>query len=251
MSETYQPTKTECGWVKLFTPRGPQVTIPVTVNGPEDMMAFVHSFLDAGWLVQAPGLEAGEEKETFHHVVKEIVNDTTHISLYRDNDAFRYLGVYLNRPEDEQAFELASGLKLSNLPEYVGVGHIERRKSASLDKFVITAPKPFSAVWKHNPKHDPDSEEGKKKPKRLFVRWADVSTVKEEPKQEDPESIIGKVKARLATEPDLPTINSMTSYWMKQPQENPDRETVINAIHKYASSKQWQWENDQGKYVFI
>src|SRR5690242_5896245 len=41
---------------------------------------------------------------------------------------------------------------------------------------VYAAPKPFGVVWKDNPKYDPNEQDtAKKKPKRLFVRWADVA----------------------------------------------------------------------------
>jgi hypothetical protein len=158
----------------LFHPRGVRVDfITATPERPSDRLGVIAAHLDAGWLVLQPGLEEGENKDQFVHVVRGIVNDTTIVDLYREEDQFRFLGVYLDSDEDIAAFEFASGLKLNQLPEYVGVGHIERNKSKATDRFVVRASKPFGAVWKSNPKHNPDTEEGKKKAKRLFVRWAD------------------------------------------------------------------------------
>jgi len=170
-----------CGWMKLFTAQGVLVTLPVGV--PFDYagaLAGVAAALGAGWLVNMPGLEAGEEKEEIGYVLRrEKVNsdrsETPVLDLYSSNDAakFKTFSVYLNKPEDVAAFEAASGLKLASLRVFPGTAAPERGANKSSDAFIVRAPRPFGVVLKPNPKFNPDETDAtKKKPKRLFVRWA-------------------------------------------------------------------------------
>jgi hypothetical protein len=175
-----------CGWTKLFHPKGPQVTIPVLDLTPAGSLACVAAYLDAGWLLQAPGLEEGEEKETVGWVLRGgFERDgqvTPFVLLYAANEqlTWSFLKVYLNKPEDVAAFEFASKMKLNDIPDYIGDNKPQRGAAAKTDKFIIPAPRPFGVVFKKNPKHD-STEEGKMKPARLFVRWVD-----QRPKEEKP-----------------------------------------------------------------
>ena len=166
------------GWTKLFHPRGPQVTLPVPCNDYRAAFEAVSLALDAGWLVQAPGLEEGEEKETVGWVLRGGFEKdgklTPFVLLYSANEAltWSFLKVYLNSPEDVAAFEYAAKLKLAQLPDYEGNDKPQRGASAKTDKYIVGVPRPFQVVFKKNPKHD-DTEQGKMKPARLFVRWVD------------------------------------------------------------------------------
>ena len=167
-----------CGWVKLYSPRGPQVTLPVAMGMPDEMLASVHAYLDAGWCVEAPGLEPGEHRDTIGWVVKGVGGDegVPVVDLYPDHEATKYalMRVYLNNAADVAAFEYASNLRLAQMPEYVGVGRLERGKAPQTDKMFSKPPRSFTVVWKDNPKYDPaETDATKKKPKRLFVRWLD------------------------------------------------------------------------------
>lgn len=185
MHDDPQPDpKSPCGWVKLYAPSGALVTLPVTAV-PLDyaaMLANVAAMTQAGFLVAAPGLEAGEQREEVGYVVKREKENsdrtlTPVVDLYPADEALKFavLSVYLNTPADVEAFEFASGLKLDKLQAYIGANKIERGKSGQTDKLVYKAPRPFGVVFKDNPKYDPDeTDTAKKKPKRLFVRWADA-----------------------------------------------------------------------------
>ena len=173
----------DCGFCKLYTPEGVLVTLPVTA-APADyaaMLANVRAALAAGFLVNAPGLEGGEHRDDVGFVVRrskqnEDGTETPVIDLYPAEDAIKFalLSVYLNRPEDVAAFEYAAKVKLDDLPPYIGTNKIERGANRQTDRLVVRVPKPFGVVWKDNPKYDPDEQDTKKKkPKRLFVRWAD------------------------------------------------------------------------------
>ena len=156
------------------------MTIPLplekslTAEQAKAMLDSVSTLLTAGFLVNAPGLEDGEKVETIVGVVRRAkTNDdggeTPVIDLYPDRANFRILGIYLNTEADVQAFQNATGVKLSELPLYEGDNAIERGKGAKTDKYVIALKQPVKVVFKANPKWEGD--EDKKHPKRVFVRW--------------------------------------------------------------------------------
>lgn len=168
------------GWVKLYHPEGPLVTIPISPDTPITaetavlMFSSVSALLQAGWLVELPGLEDGEHVEAIGHLVRRIkVNDdeteTPVVDLYPERGNFRILGKYLNTADDVQAFEAAAGVRLLDLPLYEGDNAIERGKNPKVDRFVTHLPQPAKVIWKLNP--DYEGPEDKKHPKRLFVRW--------------------------------------------------------------------------------
>lgn len=172
--------KAECGWTRLYHPRGPQVTLPVLDTTPAGSLAAVAAYLDAGWLVAAPGLEEGEEKDSVGWVLRSTIEkdgeSTPFLLLYSTNDALKwsFLKVYLNTDDDIAAFEYASKMRLDALPEYVGADKPARGAAAKTDRFIVAAPRPFGVVYKKNPKYDPnETDASKKKSARLFVRWAD------------------------------------------------------------------------------
>lgn len=173
-----------CGWTKLYHQRGPQVTLPVMLGTPAEMFAAVGAYLDAGFLVVAPGLEEGEEREHVAYVVHgEHERDgqtTPFLLLYAANEAmkFSFLKVYLNKPADIAAFEFASGLKLNSIPVYIGQDKPERGKSKQVDRYVIAAPAAFEVVFKQNPRwSETDAAAHQSRgemyavPRRVFVRW--------------------------------------------------------------------------------
>jgi hypothetical protein len=170
-------TTTPTGWAKLWHPRGVQVTIPLPSDSPAVMLARVSEFLDGGFLVTAPGLEDGEQKEQIGWVLRgehEHEGEATpFVLLYAASDQLTWslLKVYLNREQDVLGFEGATGMKLDQLPLYVGNDKPQRGASKKTDQFIVATPKQFGVIFKKNPKHDPNTEEGKMKPARLFVRW--------------------------------------------------------------------------------
>lgn len=169
-------TENLSGWTKLYHPRGPQVTLPVPCNDYAAALEAVGLALDAGWLVQAPGLEEGEEKQVGWVLRGGFERDgqiTPFVLLYAASEqlTWSFLKVYLNTEADVAAFEYASKVKLKDLPDYVGNDKPQRGASAKSDKYIVPT-RHFGVVFKKNPKHD-QSEEGKMKPARLFVRWVD------------------------------------------------------------------------------
>lgn len=173
------------GWTKLFHPKGIQVTLPIPFDQPitPEMAAMLlystSVLLDAGWMVNAPGLEDGERLDELGAVARRTqVNDdgseTPIVDLYPANDRlqFKLLHIYLNKPEEVQGFEAATGLRLADIPAYDGAQAIQRGSSPKLDKYIVAFPRPVKVVWQNNPRYEGD--EDKKHPKRLFVRWGDI-----------------------------------------------------------------------------
>ncbi len=79
-------------------------------------------------------------------------------------------------------------MKLADLPEYVGQDKPQRGANPRVDKFIVAAPRPFEVVFKKNPKHD-DTEQGKMKPARLFVRWGVTAPAAEPSTDPSPEEM--------------------------------------------------------------
>jgi len=230
MSEVTQST----GWCKLYHPSGALVTIPVNCV-PIDykqMIANVTSMIDAGFLVNAPGLDEGEQKETIGFVVRrekegENGQQTPIVDLYpAGGDAkWSMLSVYLNHRSDVEAFEYASNMKLESIPLYIGANKIERGKSKQTDNLVKQAPKPFGVVFKLNPKHDPNTEDGRMKPKRLFVRWelqkpsGEAKTEAKQQEQQPPQTdaqvrewVMGEAKA-IGLKPETVVVEQAIDDW--------------------------------------
>ena len=176
----------ETGWVKLFHPSSAQVTIPLRLDKPilvaeaQALMASVTSLLQAGFSVDAPGLEDGEHVEEIGFAVRRSkVNpdetETPVVDLYPARGNFRLLAKYLNAEADVREFESACGVTLATLPLYEGDNSIERGKNPKMDKYVIALKHPVKVVWKLNPKYE--GENDKKNSKRVFVRWGSVVPV--------------------------------------------------------------------------
>lgn len=172
------------GQARVWSPHGVAVTLPLAGSGPGDyagMLADLGRALAAGWLASPPGVQPGEHRDEIGFVVRrEKLNDdgsvTPVVDLYPADEGMKFalLAAYLNTDDHVAAFERAAGVKLTNLPVYVGDNKIERGKKPATDRLVVKVPRPFGAVWKDNPKYDPaEQDTKKKKPKRLFVRWAD------------------------------------------------------------------------------
>jgi hypothetical protein len=255
MNEETHPT----GWTKLWHPRGPQVTIPLVMPADE-MLQAVNSLLDQGWLVTAPGLEEGEEKEQVAYVLRSTYESekgtTPVVLLYAANDTMKwsFLKVYLNRREDVQAFEHASGLVLANMPEYVGNDKPQRGAAQKTDRFIIAAPKPFGVVFKRNPKHD-DTEAGKKKPARLFVRWekslpkAEGPDYNQQPAPPDATPEEQEWNSFFAERPDLEFLNrTMRTTWANLP-KGAMRTSVWHKAQQYASEVGFEYDPAAAKFV--
>lgn len=186
-------SESQNGWVRLYHPSGAQVTLAVVPfksdqdarNWAADCFRCVGSYVDAGFTVDAPGLEEGEQVEEVGWVVRGDHDDgqevTPYLLLYSTNEKLEhsFLKVYLNSDDDVANFQKASGLRLNELPSYVGQDKPKRGANRQIDKFFVKAPRPFKVVMKNNPAYKEEEKKAAdarkevyKKPKRVFVRWA-------------------------------------------------------------------------------
>jgi hypothetical protein len=107
MEQTLSPIT---GWTRLYHPAGVQVTIPIPLEKPispetaQSALTSVSSLLDAGWLVDAPGLEEGEQKQEVVSVSRRESKDNTPIVAF-----------YLAHPKTLKKFLHAYRAKRSTL----------------------------------------------------------------------------------------------------------------------------------------
>ncbi len=179
------------GWVKLFTVTGAQVTLAVPMDGsvlPFESAAAalksVENLLAAGWLVEAPGLEEGEQKQEVVSVSRREGKDGTPIVAFylaHPKTVKKFLHSYLNTEDDVRAFEAATGLRLNAIPLWPGERDIDK-DAREAGKYIVPLPRPVNLVWEINPKWQNWSAEGGKATgaiephKRILVRY-DVAGV--------------------------------------------------------------------------
>src|SRR5688500_4886351 len=139
-------------------------TISVTVYTPSGTRAYINfgnlipaTELDnqiaaLGYLVNAPGVEAGEVVEPilyvcrYDHIDKRDNREIPHIAFYSESEWLtkRWLHVYLDTPEDTEAFETATGLTVAKMPVWGGETHPERNNPKAMrEGAVIRLAKPI------------------------------------------------------------------------------------------------------------
>ena len=173
------------GWTRLYHPAGVQVTIPIPLDAPLGAdaahlaLASVSTLLDAGWTVEAPGLEEGEQKQEVVSVSRRESKDRTPVVAFylsHPKTVKKFLHHYLNKTEDVQAFEAATGLKLESIPCWMGERDIDRDHREA-GKYIIPLARSIHLVWTVNPKWEQWSAEGGKATgaiephKRILVRY--------------------------------------------------------------------------------
>lgn len=266
-----QPPRRECGWVKLFTPSGALVTLPVTEEAYDyaAMLDNVGAMLNAGFSIQAAGMEPGENKETIGLVARREKSNERGtsgiIDFYIDKDAmeFSFLKTYLNNDHDVDCFEYATGMKLTDIPLVDSDAALKKPH-----KKIIRCPVPFGIVWKDNPKWneaEARAAAAAKKiygvPKRLFVRYEKErgSTAKPEANGEhgsgpavDAGKLLAKWKEFVSSEPPLEAFEDFRT----DPANMPDgdewkelRVRIWSGIKAYAKAAEWKWDERNAKFV--
>jgi hypothetical protein len=169
------------GWTKLFHPAGAQVSLPVpleplSATQARALFTSVAALLDAGFLVNAPGLEDGELAEEVNAVALRNAKDETPIvDFYASNAKLlkKFMHVYLNNEQEVADFEAATGLSLTSLTVYDGTLALARDDHKA-HKYLTPLPRPLKLVWKLSPKWEEWKAvggEGQEPHKRLLVRY--------------------------------------------------------------------------------
>ena len=173
------PTNPVTGWTRLYHPSGAQVTLPIVYAAASNMFGQVDAYLGAGFQVNAPGLEEGEQKQEVVSVSRREGKDATPIVAFylaHPKTVKKFLHSYLNNQEDVQAFETASGLKLDSIPLWPGE-HTVDKDHKDAGTYIVPLPRPINLVWEVNPKWQIWSTEGGKSTgaiephKRILVRY--------------------------------------------------------------------------------
>ena len=179
--ENMETTQTT-GWIKLYHPSGAQVSLPVpllsrlTTEQAMDMLGSVSEYINAGFLVNAPGLEDGELLEVVNAVAcREAKDGTPIIDFYSSNTKLlkKFMHVYLNTEQDVAAFEEAAGVKVTSLPVYDGALAIARDDHKA-GKYIVNLPRPLKLIWNLSPKWEEwkaAGGEGNEPHKRMLVRY--------------------------------------------------------------------------------
>lgn len=273
------PSAEQCGWVKLHHASGVLVTVPVSLKATElsdykAMFANVGKMIEAGFRVNAPGLEAGEERKEVGYVVRSIKSDSRSgpadvLFLYATDPAWTrpFLAMYLNDDSDRNWFEKASGMQLSKIPEYIGTGRLERGKgSPQAQALIVPAPRPFGVVYGPNPKWDAAKAAASTPAapymvaKNKFIRWEGC----ERPGKGTHNS--GSAPATRAVTDQM--IQDEWAWWRKMFSINPpvdvfnrnarERWEMVpeimqielkRAINTHAKSCGWQWDNENGEFM--
>lgn len=170
---------------KLYTPDGVEVLfhiVPETMGWqPGELgvdhfaqsgLSFVKIMLNSGWLAQRPSLESGEDVFTIDAICRSTKleddgRETPIIAFYPVNFAHPSVKKYMNTPEDVATFERVTGLRIADLPDYIGKDAINRHEADKRQLQFVIVVKPFDIIWKANPNYVENST----KPKRYFVRY--------------------------------------------------------------------------------
>lgn len=266
-----------CGWVKLYHPSGVQVTLPLLPDASEEYAASFPphlfkqctAYLEAGFLVNAPGLEEGEQIEEVGAVLRsefEKDGETTPVLLlYSTNDKLEwaFLKVYLNKDEDIAAFQKASGMKLQDLPIYEGQDKLKWDESKLARKYIVKPPRPFKAVMKKNPRYSEEDrkaaiakKEVYKIPARFFVRWDGAATAASLPagEQEDRAAFIAKEvawwKQFFHSDPSLEEVSDHVRRLISPMEDKVLRAAIVaEAIDPWKAQTGAEWDKNQKKFL--
>ena len=180
------------GWVKLYHPAGGgvQVTLPVppvffSPAQAQAMFTNVSALIAAGFMVNLPGLEEGEKRETVSHIVRrrkaEDGGGSTPVMDIYTGGNFRILSVYLDGDKPDLVNEFIDLFgPLSRFKVYPSNAPLERGKDAETDREYVTpvSDRGVQLVYKTNPKYDEAEaaaaaaeKKTYKVPKRIFVRF--------------------------------------------------------------------------------
>lgn len=172
-------------WVKAYTPSGIQVGITVSFEAGKLMPA---SELDAmiasaGYLVTMPGAEPGQKVETITEVIRYTQHNsdgttTPCIGLYLENPKLNFAKkAYLNTSDEQRQFEILSGLKIADLPEFPSAG-LPKRNEKSASNFIKQVVTPFKIALDETSYTD---DEGQPQIGTKFASFIGATPVKTEP----------------------------------------------------------------------
>lgn len=175
---------------RVYDSNGLQLTVsfPLDCNSvkdfsdsdAQDIHRAIETTLRNGFSVTQPGVGAGEEVETVGLIGRRAMinrngDEIALIDLYPDTDnpevIYKMATLYLDNDEQVADFEAGSGIHVRDIPFNEGSAPLNRTDRLAAKYLIVPNPKP-RCVLKPNPQYNPDETDNKKKkPKRLFERW--------------------------------------------------------------------------------
>jgi len=141
-------------FAKVYTPDGFQISLNLPIATTAEASRHMDDIRAAGLLAFMPETLTSEKAETIVAVFRrEHWDENKKIAVpvidmfpewFGEYGTFRFVGAYLNTPEDIAEFERQSGLKLADMPIHDGDGSIKRLQSRPLKN--ERPCKPFIAI---------------------------------------------------------------------------------------------------------
>jgi hypothetical protein len=211
------------GWVKLFTPENALVTIPVdlaTVITPEQantILCSVRNLCLVGFSVTEKGLEEGELTLTAAMVARRTSSNENApiIDFYDAHPKVekKVIHSYLNDPEDIQQFEMATGVRLADIPEWDGDIAIAKNH-AKASRYIVKLAQPVKIVYRISQKwlewNAADPKPKKEPMKKILVRYETngvTPPATDQPKPDQPKPV--KMTFAIACEVKSPAGNGI------------------------------------------
>jgi hypothetical protein len=158
MTDFSEPTTaTGSTWIRCFSPDGYQMALTLPITSVADALRHLADIRAAGLTATLPGLKTGELSGTITSCMKREKQNrdgsiTPIIDMYGPWEGefgrYRFVGVYLNTPEDVAEFEANSGLKIKNMPLFDS--QVPLQRTAGITHKCEVKCQPFEVVKKED-----------------------------------------------------------------------------------------------------
>lgn len=214
----------------VYTPAGTRVIMTFGLVTAAEVDAKI---AELGFLVTAPGIEPGEVTEPILYVCRldhfdtKENRDVPHIAFYSESEWLtkRWLHKYLDKPEDVEAFEVATGLTVAEMPVWGGEIHPERNSPKAIQQgAMIRLAKPIRIA-----RETYTNKEGE--PRHKLKRYVDTIGLAPKPQP----MATGSSGQPSTQDTDKPTDDMLTEY-TKHMYEHPKHQTAsLESLRKNGS----------------
>jgi hypothetical protein len=191
MTDFSEPTTaTGSTWIRCFSPDGYQMALTLPITSVADALRHLADIRAAGLTATLPGLKTGELSGTITSCMKREKQNrdgsiTPIIDMYGPWEGefgrYRFVGVYLNTPEDVAEFEANSGLKIKNMPLFDS--QVPLQRTAGITHKCEVKCQPFEVVKKEDAMKEIG---GEMKMTYELARYVSTSATPPAPKAADP-----------------------------------------------------------------
>jgi len=192
-----------------------------------------------GFTIRAPETVGDEKIETIGWLCRRSSmsnsgEEVPAIDIYPDSDnpevKYKLLTIYLNKESDIEAFERATGWKLTDLPYYEGKP-LERYEKLATKYLRQPQRIPLRVGLLNNPKYNPEeTDSSKKKPRYLFNRWIEIPSNPTPRPSEAPKPERNESKPSTVTTTEKVAEDESSEHWAN---DKTKREEVAAAFSGY------------------